>query len=136
MLFRSVFSTAREMYVFLQAYNGTSTGQATASQPAVSQAAASQAVASSSGSATSSAPARPASPIIAFVSLYREGKKAFESTPIAVPPQAESRLGVTPFSFQIGLSGLAPGEYQCQVSVLDPAGHRVAFWVNPVMLVR
>jgi hypothetical protein len=74
--------------------------------------------------------------LVAFVSLYRQGKKAFESPSVAVTPQPESRLGVVPLSFQIGLGGLAPGQYQCQVTVLDPAGHRVAFWVNPIMLVR
>jgi hypothetical protein len=107
-----VFNTGREMYVYLQAYDGSTTA------------------------ATPSAPAKPAAPLVAFVSLYQEGKKAFESAPIAVMPDAGSRLGVTPLSFQIRLSDLAPGEYQCQISVLDPSGHRVAFWVNPIMLVR
>jgi VWFA-related protein len=108
-----VFNTGREMYVYLQAYNG-----------------------GSAGTVDAAAPAKPASPLIAFVSLYREGRKAFESEPIAVTPEAGSRLGVVPLSFQIGLSDLAPGEYRCQVSVLDPSGHRVAFWVNPIMLVK
>jgi VWFA-related protein len=108
-----VFSTARELYVYLQAYQGSPTGTAAAS-----------------------APAKPATPLIAFVSLYRQGKKAFESPSVAVTPQPESRLGVVPFSFQIGLGELAPGQYECQVTVLDPDGHRVAFWVNPIMLVR
>jgi hypothetical protein len=107
-----VFNIAREMYVYLQAYQGNA-----ASAPAAS------------------APAKPA-PLIAFVSLYREGRKAFESAPIAVTSAADSRLGVVPLSFKIGLGDLAPGRYQCQVSVLDPTGHRVAFWVNPIMLVR
>ena len=108
-----VFSTARQMYVFLQAYD-----------------------VGSAATAASSAPAKPASPLIAYVSLYQQGKKAFESAPIAATPEADSRLGVTPLSFQIGLGNLAPGEYQCQVTVLDPSGHRVAFWVNPIMLVK
>jgi len=107
-----VFSVAREMYVYLQAYEGNASGTQTASTPAK------------------------AAPLIAFVSLYQEGKKAFESAPIAVTPAADSRLGAVPFSFRIGLGDLAPGRYQCQVSVLDPAGHRIAFWVNPIMLVR
>jgi len=108
-----VFSTSREMYVYLQAYD---------------------AVAAATGAGTSAA--KPAQPLIAFVSLYRDGKKAFESTPMAVTPQEKSRLGTTPFNFRIALGSLAPGEYKCQVSVLDPAGHRVAFWVNPVMLIH
>jgi VWFA-related protein len=108
-----VFSAARPLYVYLQAYQGGATTPAAASTPG-----------------------KPASPLIAFVSLYSEGKKAFESAPIAVTPEAGSRLGTVPLSFQIGLGGLAPGEYQCQVSILDPSGHKVAFWVNPIRLVR
>ena len=108
-----VFSTSREMYVYLQAYADASASTATATTPA-----------------------KPPTPLIAFVSLYRQGKKAFESPSVAVTPQPDSRLGVVPISFQFGLGDLAPGEYQCQVTVLDPAGNRVAFWVNPVMLVR
>jgi len=110
-----VFSTSREMYVFLQAYQGAPTATTTT---------------------TAAADAKPPTPLVAFVSLYRQGKKAFESPSIAVRPQPESRLGVVPLSFKIGLDGLAPGQYQCQVTVLDPAGNRVAFWVNPIMLVR
>jgi VWFA-related protein len=108
-----VFSTSRAMYVYLQAYYGGLTGNA-----------------------ATSAPAKPASPLIAFVTLYRDGKKAFESVPLAATPEADSRLGVVPLSFKLGLGKLAPGEYQCQISVLDPTSHRVAFWVNPIMLVR
>jgi hypothetical protein len=108
-----VFSTGREMYVYLQAYDGTTTG-----------------------AAATPGPATPVPPLVAFVSLYRDGKKAFESAPIAATPEADSRLGVVPLSFQLGLADLLPGEYQCQISVLDPAGQRVAFWVNPIMLVR
>jgi hypothetical protein len=70
------------------------------------------------------------------VSLYQGGRKAFESALISASPMAGSRLGTVPLSFQIGLGDLAPGEYQCQISVLDPSGHRVAFWVNPVKLVK
>jgi hypothetical protein len=108
-----VFNTSRPMYVFLQAY---------------------------AGGASTTAPPPPAnklaSPLVGFVSLYRDGKRAFESAPQAVTPDAASRLGTAPFSFQIGLTDVAPGQYQCQVTVLDPSGNRVAFWVNPIMLVR
>jgi hypothetical protein len=106
-----VFSTGRDMYVYLQAYDGSATGTATLPSPA-----------------------KPVLPLIAYVSLYREGKKAFETAPIAVTPEADSRLGVTPFSFKVGLQDLTPGEYECQISVLDPSGNRVAFWVAPIML--
>jgi hypothetical protein len=59
-----------------------------------------------------------------------------ETPPIAVTPEPATRLGVVPLNFQVGLGKLSPGQYQCQVSVLDPAGHRTAFWQGPVMLVQ
>ncbi len=101
-----VFSTNRELYVFLQAY-----------KPATP-------------------PALPSSqPFLAFVSLYRDGSKARESAPIAVRPSPATRLGVTPLGFTVDLKDLAPGEYDCQVTVLDPATHKSNFWRAPVRLV-
>lgn len=108
-----VFNTARPMYVFLHAYAG---GASAAASPATT--------------------AQPASPMIGIVSLYRDGKKAFESSPQAVTPDAGSRLGTAPLSFQINLADLATGEYQCQVTILDPSGNRATFWVNPIKLVH
>ncbi|RSL15622.1 VWFA-related protein [Edaphobacter aggregans] len=112
-----VFSTDRELYVYLQAYEGnpTSSTIATAANPA---------------------PAKPVAPLIAFVSFYRDQKKAFETGPIAVTPQPGSRLGVTPIGFNIRLGELALGRYECQVNVLDPTGQKVAFWQGSIMLIR
>jgi hypothetical protein len=107
-----VFNTSREMNVYLQAYAGGPAATTDAAAP------------------------KPAASLIAFVSLYKDGKKALESAPLAAPPMAGSRLGVTPFSFHLPLGSLASGRYDCQISVLDPTGHRVAFWVSPVMLVK
>jgi hypothetical protein len=108
-----VFNTGRDMHVYLQAYAGGATS-------------------------TSSGGAPPKSPtsLVAYVSLYRNGEKAFESAPLAALPEVGSRLGETPFSFHLSLADLAAGRYDCQISVLDPAGHRVAFWASPVMLVK
>jgi len=114
-----VFSTDRELYVYLQAYRGSPT--------ATAQAKTGSAVSSTAGSAA---------PLVAFVSLYRQQEKVLETPSIAAMPLPSSRLGVVPFSFNVSLGKLTPGRYECQVSVLDPAGHRVAFWVNPVMLVH
>ncbi len=60
-----VFSTDRELYVYLQAYEVGSTGGTTAT-------------------AANSASVKSAAPLIAFVSFYREQKKMFETAPIAV----------------------------------------------------
>jgi hypothetical protein len=74
-------------------------------------------------------------PLVAFVSFYRKQKKAFETAPIQVVSGLSNRLKTMPLSFSIALNQLPPGEYLCQVTVLDPAEQKGAFWRAPVMLV-
>lgn len=113
-----VFAVGRTMYVFLQAYEKD-------------EAAASTVAPSAAGTAGAAA-----TPLFAYVSFYRNQKVAMETPPIAVTPEPATRLGIVPLNFQVALGKLAPGQYQCQVSVLDPAGHRAVFWQGPVMLVQ
>jgi hypothetical protein len=101
-----VFSTEREIYVYFQAYKPQTTDVKTSPQP-----------------------------IFAFVSLYLAGNKVFETPPAAVEPNATSRLGTTPVSFSIGANGLPPGQYDCQVTVLDPSSGKATFWRAPILLV-
>jgi len=35
----------------------------------------------------------------------------------------------------VGLGQLAPGEYDCQVTILDPTGQKSAFWQAPITVV-
>ena len=65
-------------------------------------------------------PPKPPSSLIAFVSLYKDGKKAFESAPLAAMPEAGSRLGVTPFSFHLALGSLAAGRYDARSACSIP----------------
>ena len=44
-------------------------------------------------------------------------------------------LKTMPLRFNIGLSQLPPGEYDCQVTVLDPTGQKSSFWQSPITLV-
>src|SRR5580700_3807618 len=74
-------------------------------------------------------------PIVAFVSLYNEQTKAFETQPMEITRELNSHLQTMPFSFSIPLSQLAPGEYACQVSVLDPTGQKASFWQAQVKVV-
>jgi VWFA-related protein len=101
-----VFSRQRAIYVYLQAYDPT---------PA-------------------SAPAR-TQPLLAFVTFYSGDKVALQTRPVAVTPLDTNRLGITPLSFSIDPSGLAPGSYQCQVSVVDPVTSKAAFWRAPVLVI-
>jgi VWFA-related protein len=76
-----------------------------------------------------------AKPLVAFVSFYQGQTKVFETQPMAVTPASTSRLGTTPLSFSIGLNQLSAGQYDCQVTVLDPTGIKGTFWQAPIMVV-
>ncbi|MGH9448378.1 MAG: VWA domain-containing protein, partial [Terriglobia bacterium] len=74
-------------------------------------------------------------PLIAFLSLYRGQKQAFETRPIEVTDGINNELKTAPLSFRIVLNRLPPGEYECQVTVLNPNGQKGAFWRAPIVLV-
>jgi VWFA-related protein len=97
-----VFSTRRDLYVFLQAYERT-------------------------------APAMP--PLVAFVSFYRGDVKAFETAPLAVTGSLDPTTKAVPLRFSLSLSGLPPGRYACQVTVLNPGAQKAAFWRADIVLV-
>lgn len=97
-----VFSKARDMYVYLEAYDRG---------PASTQ------------------------PLVAFVTFYRGQNKAFETRPLAVADAPDSRSKAVPLRFSLSLGKLAPGEYNCQVTVVSPTGQKAAFWQAPVMLI-
>ncbi len=101
-----VFGGSHEMYVYLQAYKQTAEGNPPASQP-----------------------------LFAFVSLYLGDKKVLESPPTAVVPNSASRLGTMPLNFNVSLGALAPGSYDCQISILDPATQKTNFWRAPIFVV-
>ena len=98
-----VFRNDRQLYVYLQAYQGVSTNSI---------------------------------PLIAYVNLYRDGKQAFATTPVAIKAEPNNRLGTVPISFSIALASLIPGQYGCQVSILDSAGQKVAFWSGPIVVTQ
>jgi len=75
-------------------------------------------------------------PLVAFVSFYRAQKKEFETPPMEVTEGMNNRLKTMPLRFTIPLAQLAPGQYDCQVTVLDPTGQKCAFWRAPVALVN
>jgi VWFA-related protein len=114
-----VFSIDRDLYVYLQAYTKDAAT-----------------VQGSAATATPAAVALPDTPVMAFVTFYQDRKKVFESTPVAVLPRPGTRLGVVPLSLKVGLGSLAPGRYECQVSVIDPVRGKVSFRRYQVQLVR
>jgi VWFA-related protein len=102
-----VFNSGRNIYVYLQAYRPPAAGTPASTQP-----------------------------VMAFVSLYSGGTEVFKTAPIAVEPNAATRLGVTALSFDFGIQQLAAGQYDCQVTVLDPSTSKVAFWRAPIVITQ
>jgi VWFA-related protein len=74
-------------------------------------------------------------PLVAFVTFYHGQTKAFETAPLPVTEGMNNRLKTVPLRFSLELAKLPPGRYRCQVTVLDPAAQKAAFWQAPVMLV-
>ena len=74
-------------------------------------------------------------PFVGFVTLFHGGVKVLETQPIAVKPAAASRLTPVPLNFSVSLGKLSPGEYNCQVTVLDPSEGKSTFWQAPIKLV-
>lgn len=106
-----VFRADKDLYVFLQAYTGSS----------------------SQSPPTTVAPQ--SEPLVGYVSFYSGGQLAFTSKLLAATPLANTRLGVTPFVFTLPLGTLKAANYECQVTILDAAQHRVAFWQGPLRVV-
>jgi hypothetical protein len=109
-----VFSQNRDIFVFLQAYKplaGTTASAAASASRQVSTL-----------------------PLMAFVTLYSDGVEALKTQPIAVTPNGATRLGVAPLSFDVSAANLKPGQYDCQVTVLDPETSKAAFWRAPVVI--
>jgi hypothetical protein len=69
------------------------------------------------------------------VTFYRGQVKAFETPPLAVTESMDNKLKTAKLRFSLSLNKLPPGKYDCQVTVLDPAGEKAAFWQAPIMLV-
>jgi hypothetical protein len=98
-----VFSKARDLYVFAQAYQRA----ATTTQP-----------------------------LVAFVSFYRGEAKAFETAPMLVTEGLDAKTKAVPLRFSVPLESFATGRYDCQVTVIDPTGEKIAFWRAPIVIVR
>jgi VWFA-related protein len=110
-----VFAQSRDIYVYLQAYKPST---------------------ATAGPNSSAAPPASPEPLMAFVTLYANGAEALKTQPIAVPPNPATRLGVTPFSFNVSAAGLKPGQYECQITVLDPVTSKANFWRAPIVIAQ
>jgi len=73
-------------------------------------------------------------PLVANVSFYRGRIKAFETEPLAITGGLDPKSKAVPVSFSVPLAKLPPGKYTCQVTVLNPAAQKFAFWRSPMVV--
>jgi VWFA-related protein len=73
-------------------------------------------------------------PLVAFVAFYQGDQRLLQTQPLAVTDGLDARKAV-PLRFSIPLESLAPGKYECQVTVLDPTSQKASFWQAPVAIV-
>jgi VWFA-related protein len=74
-------------------------------------------------------------PLAAFVTFYRGGVKALETSPLAIAGEVDARTRAMPLRFSVPLERLAPGRYDCQVTVLEPGATKATFWRAPIVVV-
>jgi VWFA-related protein len=74
-------------------------------------------------------------PLVAFVSFYQGQAKVYDTPPLAVTSGLDPRTRAVPLSFAVALAPLRPGQYDCQVTVLDPTGQKAAFWQAPIVVI-
>lgn len=75
-------------------------------------------------------------PLVAFVSFYRDDEKVMETAPLPVTEGLDARSKAVPMRFSIPLDKIGTGKYDCQVTVLDPGGNKVAFWRAPIVVLQ
>jgi hypothetical protein len=79
--------------------------------------------------------AKTAAPLMARVTFYKGSAKVLETPPVTVTEGLDPKSSMLPIRMNVGLSTLKPGEYDCQVTVLDPATQKSALWQKPITIV-
>ena len=75
-------------------------------------------------------------PVTAYVSFYRGKVKAFQTEALNVSEGLNPKTKAVPLRFSVPLAKLQPGRYICQVSVMDPAAQKFAFWRAPIVVLQ
>ena len=72
--------------------------------------------------------------MVASVSFFRGGVKAFETAPLQVTEGLNAKSKAVPMRFSVPLGKLEPGRYTCQVNVVNPEAKKFAVWRAPMVL--
>lgn len=97
-----VFSKARDLYVYLQAYER----DAVATQP-----------------------------LAAFVTFRQGPDRAVQIPARVITDGLDPRSKAVPIKLTLPLGDLQPGQYTCQITVLDTTAQKAAFWQSSILVV-
>lgn len=74
-------------------------------------------------------------PLAAVVTFLKGEEIVLESPAFTVSDGMDPKSKAVPFKLALPLGALAPGEYICQITVIDPTVQKAAFWQAPVKIV-
>ena len=74
-------------------------------------------------------------PLVAYVSFFQNSVKVMETPLVKVTDGIDPKSHMLPIKLSFPLGKLKPGEYDCEVTILDPSTQKTAFWQAPVMLI-
>jgi hypothetical protein len=76
-----------------------------------------------------------ARPLLAYVTFFQGSAKVMETPPVEMTEGWNPKSQMLPLKLSFPLGNLGPGEYDCELTVLDPDGRKAAFWQAPVMVI-
>ncbi len=82
-------------------------------------------------------PGTVASPSVsAELMMFRGKSKSFESAPVRVTKPKSGRPNTLAFEFEMPLANIPPGQYTCQVSVIDEQARKFGFARAPLVVLQ
>jgi len=72
--------------------------------------------------------------VTAELMVFRGKSKAFESAPSRQTKVKSGRQNTLAFQFEMPLANIPPGQYTCQVSVIDEQARKVGFARSPLVV--
>jgi len=71
-------------------------------------------------------------PVVVFATFFDGDRKVLETPAYVVTEGWRAQSSAVPIRFTIPLDTLAPGDYTCQVTVLDVTSRKAAFWESEI----
>ena len=74
-------------------------------------------------------------PLAAFVTFHQGPDRVFQNRARVITDGLEPRSKAVPIKLTIPLGDLQPGEYTCQITILDTTAQKAAFWQSSILVV-